>query len=234
MKIAIMQPYFIPYIGYFQLINAVDHFIIYDDIQYTKKGWINRNRLLVNNKDAYITLPLKKDSDYADIKDRYLAASWDRERKKILGRLTANYKKAPYFRKTYPLIEKILLFDNINLFEYLLQSIRVILDHLNIDTPITISSTLDIDQTLKSQDKVIAICKKNNASDYLNAIGGISLYNKEHFSDQDITLHFLKTGNIQYQQFGKEFVASLSIIDMLMFNSVDSVISMVNEKYELV
>ena len=92
MKIALMQPYFIPYIGYFQLINAVDQFIIYDDIQYTKKGWINRNRILVNNSDAYITLPLKKDSDYADIKDRHLAASWNSDRKKIL-------EKPPILRK---------------------------------------------------------------------------------------------------------------------------------------
>ena len=234
MKIAIMQPYFIPYIGYFQLINAVDQFIIYDDIQYTKKGWINRNRVLINNKDAYITLPLKKDSDYADIKDRYLAESWDSERNKILNRLRANYRRAPYFEVTYPLAEKILLFDNVNLFNFLLQSIRTILDHLNIRTNIIISSTLDVDKTFKSEKKVIAICEKMNSSDYVNAIGGVSLYNKEHFFDQNITLHFLKTKNIQYQQFGKPFIASLSIIDMLMFNSVDSVISMINEQYELV
>ena len=114
MKIAIMQPYFIPYIGYFQLINAVDKFIVYDDIQYTKKGWINRNRVLVNNKDSYITLPLKKNSDYADIKDRHLAESWNSERNKISNRLMANYRKAPYFEITYPLVDKILSFDNVN------------------------------------------------------------------------------------------------------------------------
>ena len=234
MKIAIMQPYFIPYIGYFQLINAVDQFIIYDDIQYTKKGWINRNRILVNSKDAYITLPLKKDSDYADIKDRYLAESWGLERKKIVNRLMANYKRAPYFEETYPLIEGILLFDKVNLFEYLIQSINLVLRHLNILTPIIISSTLDVDRTLKSQEKVIGICKQMDASDYVNPIGGICLYNKQHFSNQNIALRFLKTANIQYHQFNNAFIPSLSIIDVLMFNSVDSVISMINEKYELV
>ena len=192
MKIAIMQPYFIPYIGYFQLINAVDKFIVYDDIQYTKKGWINRNRVLVNNKDSYITLPLKKHSDYADIKDRQLAESWNSERNKILNRLRANYRRAPYFEITYPLVDKILSFDNVNLFNYLLQSLKVILNHLDIDTPIIVSSTLGIDKALKSEEKVIAICKKINASDYVNAIGGVSLYNKENFFDQNITLHFLK------------------------------------------
>ena len=234
MKLAIMQPYFIPYIGYFQLINWVDQFIIYDDIQYTKKGWVNRNRVLVNSNDAYITLPLKKDSDYADIKDRYLAESWDSDRKKIINRIIENYRGAPYFEETYPLIEKILLFENNNLFKFLLQSLTLILNHLNIHTPIIISSTLGIDKTLKSQDKVIAICKNMEASDYVNPIGGISLYDKDHFSDQNISLHFLKTEIIQYQQFGNTFVPSLSIIDMLMFNSIENVISMINEKHDII
>lgn len=234
MKLAIMQPYFIPYIGYFQLINRVDQFIIYDDIQYTKKGWVNRNRILVNSNDAYITLPLKKDSDYADIKDRYLAESWDSDKKKIISRLIENYRRAPYFEETYPLIEKILLFENTNLFKFLLQSLKLLLNHLNIHTPIIISSTLGIDKTLKSQEKVIAICKKMEASDYVNPIGGISLYDKGHFSNQNISLHFLKTENIKYQQFGNTFVPSLSIIDMLMFNSIENVMSMINEKHDLI
>ncbi|OUR90536.1 hypothetical protein A9Q81_18790 [Gammaproteobacteria bacterium 42_54_T18] len=234
MKLAIMQPYFIPYIGYFQLINAVDQFIIYDDIQYTKKGWVNRNRVLVNHKDAYITLPLKKDSDYADIRDRCLAESWGLERDKILNRLMANYKKAPYFEETYPPIEGILLFDKVNLFEYLLHSLKVILGHLNIHTPIIISSDVNVDKTLKSQEKVIAICRKMNASNYINPIGGTCLYNKNNFNQQNIELHFLKTQKIQYQQFENIFIPSLSIIDVLMFNSVDRVKSMINEKYELV
>jgi hypothetical protein len=110
-KIAIMQPYFFPYIGYFQLINAVDEFVVYDNIEYTKKGWINRNRILVNSQDAYITLPLKRDSDYLDIRERFLADSWSRESKVMLNRIAGAYRNAPNFRLVYPLIEKCILFD---------------------------------------------------------------------------------------------------------------------------
>lgn len=229
-----MQPYFIPYIGYFQLINTVDKFIIYDDIQYTKKGWINRNRILTNGKDTYITLPLKKDSDYADIKDRYLAESWNQERKKILNKIIANYRKTPYFEETFPLIKNILSFENINLFEYLLQSIRLTLEHLNIHTPIITSSTLGVDKSLKSQDKIIAICHKMEASEYVNPIGGVTLYDKEYFSNQGIELFFLQSKKIKYQQYNTSFIPSLSIIDILMFNSIDRVKSIVNEKYEYI
>src|SRR4030042_5533275 len=97
MKIAIMQPYFLPYIGYFQLMNAVDEFVIYDNIEFSKKGWINRNRILVNGKDSYITIPLKKDSDYLDVRDRYLAETWSSEKIKMLKRIIGSYRKAPRF-----------------------------------------------------------------------------------------------------------------------------------------
>ena len=107
-KIAIMQPYFFPYIGYFQLINSVDEFIIYDNIQYTKKGWINRNRILVNGKDQLITLSLKKDSDYLDVVNRELSESWDKDKNKILNIIKFSYNKAPYFQKTFELISQCL------------------------------------------------------------------------------------------------------------------------------
>ncbi len=83
MKLAIMQPYFFPYIGYFQLINTVDEFVVYDNIEFTKKGWINRNRILVNGKDEYITLPIKKDSDFLHVKDRFLAETWSKDSAKM-------------------------------------------------------------------------------------------------------------------------------------------------------
>ena len=93
MRIAIMQPYLFPYIGYFQLMNAVDEFVIYDNIEFTKKGWINRNRILVNGRDSFITVPLKKDSDYLDVRDRYLADSWPSERVTILYRIKQSYRR---------------------------------------------------------------------------------------------------------------------------------------------
>src|ERR1022692_2308540 len=116
MILAIMQPYFMPYIGYFQLISSVDEFVIYDNIEFTKKGWINRNRILVNGKDLTITIPLKKDSDYLNIVERRLADTWVNERKKMLNRIFESYRKAPYFGIAFPIIEKIILHEDNNLF----------------------------------------------------------------------------------------------------------------------
>ena len=132
MTIAIMQPYFFPYIGYFQLINAVDEFIVHDNIQYTKKGWINRNRILSNGKDEYITLPLKNDSDYLNIIDRKLADSWPSDRNKILNKIRESYKKAPFYSDAIPLVEECFLYNDNNLFNFIYHSIRQVCNYLNI------------------------------------------------------------------------------------------------------
>lgn len=217
-KLAIMQPYIFPYIGYFQLINAVDEFVIYDNIEFTKKGWINRNRILVNGVDAYISLPLKKDSDYLHVKDRYLADTWYIERKKMLNRITESYRKAPYFKETYEVIEKCILFEDHNLFTFIFHSIQTLVTHFGIDTKLTVSSTISIDHQLKSEDKVIAICKEQQAGLYINPIGGVSLYDKERFRMHNLELQFQKSNTIDYKQFNNEFIPWLSIIDVIMFN----------------
>ena len=155
-----MQPYLFPYIGYFQLMNAVDEFVIYDNIQFSKKGWINRNRILVNGTDAYLTLPLKKDSDYLDVKDRYLSDDWNIERKKITNRITESYRKAPNYITVFPIIEEIINFENKNLFQFILNSLMLINKYLDIKTPLIPSSTIAINHELKSEKKVIALCNQ--------------------------------------------------------------------------
>jgi len=217
-KIAIMQPYFFPYIGYFQLINSVDEFVIYDNIQYTKKGWINRNRILVNGSDSLISLTLKKDSDFLDVVQRQLSDSWTKDRLKLLNQIKGNYQKAPYFKEVYPLIEKCILNEKVNLFDFIYDSLILILDFLEIKTKITISSTINIDHTLKSKDKVIAICKEQCAEIYINAIGGMELYDKSEFLINNIQLNFIKSSPIIYKQYDNQFVSWLSIIDVMMFN----------------
>jgi hypothetical protein len=218
MKVAIMQPYFLPYIGYFQLINAADVFVVYDNVEYTKKGWINRNRILVNGKDEFITLPLKKDSDFLHINQRNLAATFEQDKQKILRKIKECYRKAPNFKQTYLLIEEIFSFNNLNLFEFLYNSIIFICNHLEIKTKFVLSSNIDIDHNLKSEEKVLAICEKLKAEIYFNPIGGSQLYRKERFLKDSILLNFIKTDNIEYKQFSNEFISSLSIIDVLMFN----------------
>ena len=233
MKLAIMQPYFFPYIGYFQLINSVDEFVIYDNIEFTKKGWINRNRILVNGTDAIISLPLQKDSDFLNINDRFLANTWEVDRKKILNRISESYRKAPYYKETYELIEKCIMFEERNLFKYILNSVKNVLFFLNIDTKLIISSSISIDDKLKRDEKVMAICKERGADIYINPIGGFELYDKETFKKNNLELQFIKSNNISYNQFNNEFIPWLSIIDVMMFNSFNEIKSYMS-KYELI
>ncbi len=232
-KIAIMQPYLFPYIGYFQLMNAVDEFIVYDNLQYTKKGWINRNRILVNGKDEYISIPLKKDSDFLNIKERSLADSWPNDRKKNLKKITESYRKAPFFHEAFPIIEKCLIFEEKNLFDFIFNSLKTLQDFLNIKTPLSISSTINIDHSLKAENKVIAICKSLKASEYLNPIGGTELYNKENFEKEGLKLNFLKTNNFEYNQYENTFIPFLSIIDVMMFNDRTKIKEYLNANYSI-
>lgn len=232
MKLAIMQPYFFPYIGYFQLIAAVDLLILYDNIKYTKKGWINRNRMLQNKKDVMFSLPLKRDSDYLDICQRELSAEFNRD--KLLNQLKGAYRRAPYFDQTFSLIEEIVRFDDANLFEYLHHSIVKTCAHLGIATEIRISSCIAIDHTQKNQDKVLALCEAVDASTYVNAIGGMELYSKEKFQKKAIDLKFIQSKSIEYPQLGDVFVPWLSIIDVMMFNPLDALQAYIPNNYELI
>ena len=234
MTIGIMQPYFFPYIGYFQLMNAVDEFVVYDNIQFTKKGWINRNRILVNGRDSYITLPLKKDSDYLDVRDRCLAEVWSVENKKMMNRIIQSYRKAPQFESAYPVIEESLTCDDSNLFRFILKSLNLVKTYLEIQTRFVISSTIPIDHTLKAEKKVKEICKARNANVYVNPIGGMQLYVKDDFKEEGVELRFLRSTDVQYKQFNNDFVPWLSIIDVMMFNAREEIRRYLDSSYTLI
>lgn len=231
LKVGIMQPYFLPYIGYFQLIAAVDEFVLYDNIKYTKKGWINRNRFLQNHVEAIFSLPLKKDSDSLDICNRELWSEFNRE--SLINQLKGSYQRAPYFELTQPLIEKILRHSEPNLFLFLYNSIVQVCAHLCITTKLTVSSTISVDPELRAQDKVIALCKKLGANSYVNAIGGRDLYSKEQFFANGIELNFIKSLSFEYPQHGAAFIPWLSIIDVMMFNPLPLVQEQINNGYTL-
>lgn len=228
-----MQPYFCPYIGYFQLMNAVDEMVIYDDVEFTKKGWINRNRILLNGKDVFITIPLKNDSDYLIIKERYLADNWAREKIKILNKITEAYRAAPFFKYVFEIVNDCLNYPTINLFEFINNSIEKIKNALSIKTPLVISSSIPIIRDLKGEQKVISICKARRADVYINPIGGLELYKKDNFKKESIDLFFLRTADLKYKQFDFEFVKYLSIIDVLMFNSLTDIKSYLDNNYTL-
>ena len=229
---AIMQPYFLPYIGYFQLIAAVDLFIVYDNIKYTKKGWINRNRFLCNGRDKMFSLPLKGDSDLLDIRERRLASDFNCDQ--LINQLVGAYRKAPHFEHAFPLIEQILRQPEQNLFQFLYHSIVLVCQHIGVKTEIRISSDLPIDHALKNQDKVLALCKAVGTNTYVNAIGGIDLYSKEDFRCHCIDLKFIRSKPFEYRQFGNDFVPWLSIVDVLMFNSREAIRESVHSNYELI
>ena len=232
MKVAIMQPYFLPYIGYFQLIAAADVFIIYDNIKYTKKGWINRNRMLVNSTDAIFSLPLKKDSDTLDVVSRELSKDFDR--KKLLNQFRGAYASAPYFSDVFPLLERIVQCNESNLFRYIYNSVVEMCLLLDIKTEIRISSNISIDHNLKGQEKVLALCRATGASCYINAIGGTEIYSYQAFSAEGLDLKFIRSQSLDYPQFGNPFVPWLSIIDVLMFNPLAAVRKYIKNNYEVI
>ena len=216
-----MQPYFLPYLGYWQLLAAVDQFVVYDNIQYTKKGWINRNRFLRDGVDVLFTVPLKRGSDFLTIVERSIADDFDP--RNLLNALESAYRRAPFFNVVFPLIESIVAAAPRNLFEYLLNSLRATAACLEIETPIVISSTVSVDHALKGESRVIAICRALGATRYVNAIGGRELYSADAFAQHGIDLKFIQMRPISYRQFDHPFVANLSIVDVLMFNSKSAV-----------
>jgi hypothetical protein len=221
-----MQPYFVPYLGYFQLIANSDLFVVYDRIKYTKKGWINRNRILRNGKDVYISLPIKGAPDDLHIVERYITDDFNPQ--KLSAQIEGAYRKAPFYSDTKPLIDEILYFQNHNLFEFTTNSIKRICAHLRINTPICTSSNISDNENLKSQEKVIALCQSIRADIYINPIGGIELYDKDLFRDKGIDLRFMRSIPFLYEQFENQFIPSLSIIDVMMFNSIDVISDQIN------
>ncbi|MDD5157882.1 WbqC family protein [Sulfurimonas sp.] len=233
MTLAIMQPYLFPYIGYWQLINIVDTFVVYDNIQFSKSGWFNRNNILLNGKKTLFSMPLRKDSDSLDVVDRFISDEAQNQINKILSQIQSGYNKAPYFKDVFPLVKNIFMYDEKNLFKYIHNSIVEVCTYLDIDTHIIISSAIDIDHSLKSQEKVIALNKTLGSSQYINPIGGTVLYNADTFKNENIKLKFLESEVPEYKQFNNEFIPYLSIIDVLMFNSKEDVKLML-KRYKLI
>ena len=219
MKLAVMQPYFFPYIGYFQLINAVDTFIIYDDVNFIKQGYINRNSILQNQDSNLFTLELIGASSNKKIND----ISVGNNTKKLLKTIRQNYSKAPFFQRVFLILEDILNNDQKELSRFLGYSLIKISRYLEIETNFLYSSDIKNDKSLRAQDRLIEMSKILNATDFINPIGGIDLYDKEVFSRNMINLSFLKPNEILYKQFNDTFVSNLSIIDVLMFNNKEQI-----------
>ncbi|MGZ5007865.1 MAG: WbqC family protein [Methylobacter sp.] len=220
--LAIMQPYFLPYIGYFQLMAAVDKFVVFDDVNFIKRGWINRNRLLLNGAAHTFTVPLRAVSQNRLICELELAdeRNW---RDKLMLTIQQAYRYAPCYPQLIALMERIVYFPSIRLDEFLLNSLREIAGYLELETEIVNSSRIYQNRHLKGQERILDICRQERAGAYFNSIGGIDLYDKAAFMEQGIQLNFLRSLPINYCQGKGGHVPWLSILDVLMFNEPDDV-----------
>jgi hypothetical protein len=222
MKLGIMQPYFFPYLGYFQLINAVDRWIAFDQVQFIDKGWINRNRILHPNPEKewqYITLPLSKRGQFDKICDIVLKKdiNW---REQILGKLSFYKKKAPHYQQTLEFVNYCFDTNETRLAHLVVEILRKTSDYLNIQTPIELQSEMNLrlDSVHHAGQWALRISELLGASEYINPRGGKDIFIPSEFNDSKIKLSFLTSDLSPYSQRRGGFVAGLSIIDVLMFN----------------
>ena len=230
MKLGIMQPYFMPYIGYFQLMKAVDKYVVYNDVNYIKGGWVARNNILVQGKKQLFTIQLQGASPNKHFDDIQILDNF----KKLTKTLELNYSKAPYFSTAMELMESIFSFSDKRLDLFIKHSFECVLSYLGVNTELILSSDIAKDNSLKGKDKVLEICNLLHADTYYNAIGGRGLYDKDEFANHGISLAFLKTkDSLRYNQFeGNDFIPNLSMIDILMFNTAEE-INVLLDKYML-
>ncbi|TVU61484.1 WbqC family protein [Vibrio atlanticus] len=228
MIFSVMQPYIFPYLGYYQLVNAVDKFVFYDDVTFIKSGYINRNSILSNGLAQRFTIPVPGMSSNILINE----LKFDSNVKKILKAIQQSYSKAPFFNQVYPLVEGVLMCKNRSIEHICALSIKMVFEYLEIDKEILFSSNIQYDRTLPAPDKLIAIAKALGGDKYINTPGGKSLYSKDYFAGKNVHLSFIETEHYKYTQNNNEFIPHLSMIDVLMWNEKDAVKELLN-KYRL-
>jgi len=219
-----MQPYFFPYLGYWQLIHSADVFVIYDDVNYIKQGWINRNRILINGREHFLTLPLSKAGSFKQIREIRIAG----DKKKLIKTVEQNYKKAPFFSQSFSVVHDILSDTTENLADFLIQGIKKMVRYLQISTELIVSSQMKRTPGLKGKERVLDICKRLNTTTYINAPGGRDLYSTNDFSRSGMELRFLETHFVPYWQNARDFIPGLSIIDLIMGTEPSDIIKMLN------
>jgi hypothetical protein len=225
-RIAIVQPYVFPYIGYFQLIHAVDLFVFYNDVNFIKKGWINRNAILLGGRAHKFTIPCSSVSQNRLICDTRIAFD-ESEKKKFFSTLQQAYKKAPYFKETFSLVTEVFSHPGSTIDKLAMSSVIAVCQELNIKTPL-VSSERYHNRELKREERLVDICAREQAAKYINPIGGTEIYSKEFFKSRGVDLYFQKPRLDVYKQFNNDFVPGLSVIDVLMFNDRKKISSYLN------
>lgn len=228
MKLAVMQPYLFPYIGYFQLIYAADFFLIYDDVAYIKQGYINRNSILSVNGVTRFTVPVPGASSNKMISE----LAFSRGVSKIIRTIEQTYSKASYFKDVFPMILEALQHEDRAIASVCQKSYEDIFSYVGIEKKIYKTSELEYDRNNNARDRLFSLCNKFGSDCYVNSPGGRDLYSKQDFSERGIDLKFIKMLPVEYPQGGVEFVPNLSIIDILMRCSPEEINNML-ARYEL-
>lgn len=231
-RLSVMQPYIFPYIGYFHLIEASSEIIFYDDVNYIKGGWINRNRIFLEGKDLMVTVPLKDASSFKTIADTMTGYN-DKFRDKLAKQLFAAYAKAPFYGPVSKLVLSVFDRGNGSIADLAIDSIVAVYDYLGL--PIRYSKSSEQWASSKGMDKadrLIYMTRQSGYSNYINPVGGSELYDKAYFEKNGVKLSFVRPENISYRQFDYTFVPWLSIIDVLMFNDIKRVREMFTQ-YEV-
>lgn len=229
MKLAVMQPYIFPYIGYFQLIYASGLFLIFDDVSYIVRGYINRNVILSSSGEVRFTIPVLEASRNKNICELKFSSDVGKALKKI----EHNYSRAPYYEAVFPLVERVLKFEERVISSVCMKSYQEIFAYLGVEKEFKRTSDLSYDRDLPAQERIIALCHKFGASCYINTLGGRDLYSKHDFFKAGVDLKFINPWMAAYPQRRKEFFPGLSIIDILMNCSPEEVKEHMN-MYKLV
>lgn len=212
MKLAIMQPYLFPHIGYFQLIQAADLFLIYDDVAYIKRGFVNRNSVLAPNGVIRFTVSVPGASQ----NKLFSVLEFSSDVAKVLKTIEHSYSTAPYFENVFPIIRETLEFEDRLIASVCQKGFEGIFSYLGIEKKFKKTSDLEYDRSGTARDRLIALCHEFGADCYLNAPGGRKLYSKPDFAEKGIDLKFVDSLPVAYSQGAEEFVPNLSIIDVLM------------------
>lgn len=228
-----MQPYLFPYLGYFQLFDAADLFLVHDDVQYIKGGWINRNSFLCNGQPMGFTLPVKKDSSWKNINERAFADGFDKAATKLVNQLKSSYAKTPHLEPTLALVDRVLGCPERNVASFITHSLRCVVEHLGVEVEVGVTSEMSFRKELEGAERVKEIVRVAGGDRYVNATGGKALYGHDDFARAGLELFFLQPDIQPYPQKGDGFTPNLSILDALMFLGVDGARAKLGE-YELV
>jgi len=229
MRGAIMQPYFFPYIGYYQLAYEVEKFIFLDDVNFIKKGFINSNSILLQGKRHDFSIPVLKVSQNRHISDHFYAGEFG----SFLKTLESGYKKAPFFLDVWPMVEAVITDADNNVAAKNALSVTSVFSYLGLERNFEFSSRTRFAEPFKGQDRIIALCDELKIDRYRNSIGGRQLYSHDAFANKGIELKFIQSRCEEYPQPSTGFVKNLSIIDALMNISKSDLKAMLCQ-YELV